>query len=359
MGYSEKISHALQTKNSLVDSLKNIGVDINSSDSFRQIAQKFKDFLNGSGDKPTQDSDLLIAGVEGLSEAEIVDMVEKVTPGNTRWYNFFKIKSPVDWTKMNETLALVPSNNGSSHLYSPYFFQGYGGDELDLSNFDMTGIPRYLNGFFSSCTRLKSLDLSKARIGVTDEEYTSYSGGKPQEDLNSFFIKCKSLEHVNFGDSSLCTSRTKSIAYMFSECTSLPEIDFGSNFNTSSVTNMGYLFEKCYALRSINFREKFNTEKVTSNSSMFSYCYALEDVIFPENFMPNKSITSIQLNSSPLSKNSIQDLADKISDKSDTSIYTSTNRVYLKNSQKDLFTEDELANLAAQFNAKGWTLSWS
>lgn len=80
---------------------------------------------------------------------------------------------------------------------------------------------------------------------------------------------------------------------------------------------------------------------------------------FGNNWASNIYVTSFEMKQSPLSKASILDLASKIADKSDKSVYTGTYKVSLKSSQKSLFTEDELTALANQFTAKNWTLAWS
>ena len=92
---------------------------------------------------------------------------------------------------------------------------------------------------------------------------------------------------------------------------------------------------------------------------MFYSCSKLTNVIFGDNWASNFQITTFEMHNSPLSKESILDLATKIADKSDTSVYTGTYTVKLKSSQKSLFTEDELTALANQFTAKNWTLAWS
>jgi hypothetical protein len=93
-------------------------------------------------------------------------------------------------------------------------------------------------------------------------------------------------------------------------------------------------------------------------ASMFYYCSKLTNVTFGNNWASNAKITSFDTKYVSLSKASILDLASKIADKSDKTIYTSTYTVKLRTSQQSLFTEDELTALANQFTAKNWTLAW-
>ena len=61
---------------------------------------------------------------------------------------------------------------------------------------------------------------------------------------------------------------------MFSECTSLTNIDF-SNFNTQYVTNMSYMFYKCISLTNIDL-SSFNLIKaINASKMMFGDCYSL------------------------------------------------------------------------------------
>lgn len=358
MGYSEKILHALQTKESLVESIKSLGVDVDSSNTFRQIANKFKDYLNNPSEGPSSDNSLLLKGVEGLTEEEIFNYSSIAGSNTLRWSNFFKLKPPTDWTSFNETIATqVYPNCGSSQL--SVSFRYYGGDTIDVDGLNLSNIPRYTYNMFCDCYALKHVDLSKCTWAVTDEEYEAGNKYSSYERLDSFFQNCFSLESVEFGEKLLCTPRTTTTSYMFGGCRSLTSLDLSKAFNTSSVTSMGNMFYDCRALHTINFGDNFNTDKVTYANDMFRNCTELRNVTFSPNWMSNKSITSLLINYSPLSKTSIFNLLDNISDKSDTSVYTSTYKVSLRYSQKDLFTEDELTNLAAQFNAKGWTLSWS
>ena len=147
------------------------------------------------------------------------------------------------------------------------------------------------------------------------------------------------------------------MGYMFYECTSLTSLDL-SSLNTSNVTNMKSMFHYNYNLTSLDV-SNLNTSNVTNMSYMFGSCSSLSEVTFGNNWASNSKITSFEINTCPLSKDSILDLANKIADKSDTSVYTGTYTVKLKSSQKSLFTEEELTALAGQFTAKNWTLAWS
>ena len=82
------------------------------------------------------------------------------------------------------------------------------------------------------------------------------------------------LEEVNL--SSFNTSNVTNMAYMFSGCSSLINLEL-NNFNTSNVTNMNSMFYHCSSLTSLDM-SSFNTSNVTNMSSMFASCYSLINI---------------------------------------------------------------------------------
>ena len=140
---------------------------------------------------------------------------------------------------------------------------------------------------------------------------------------------------------------------MFCGCYVVESLDL-SNFDTSKVTYMGGMFRDCDKLTTLDL-SSFDTSNVVDMGNMFANDGKLENVIFGNNWASNKSISTVDFYYCPLSKASILDLANKIADKSDTSIYTGTYKVRVKSSQKGLFTEEEQIELANRFTAKNWT----
>ena len=76
--------------------------------------------------------------------------------------------------------------------------------------------------------------------------------------------------------SKLDTSKVKSMAKMFNDCSKLTKLDL-FNFNTSNVTNMAEMFRGCYSITNLNIKS-FDTSKVTSTRLMFYTCGALEEL---------------------------------------------------------------------------------
>ena len=90
--------------------------------------------------------------------------------------------------------------------------------------------------------------------------------------MRSMFFYCTSLKKITFGDK-FTTSNVISMNDMFSSCSSLTSIDL-STFDTSNVTNMEDMFFDCKSLTSLDL-SYFNISKVTNMNDMFEYCDSL------------------------------------------------------------------------------------
>ncbi len=124
-----------------------------------------------------------------------------------------------------------------------------------------TSCATYLGGFFYSCCKLASIDLSHFDTSnVTDMEV--------------MFGECDSLEHIDL--STFNTSKVTNMAHMFNGCKKLASIDV-SHFDTSNVNDMADMFLDCQSLKILDL-SSFNTEKVTDFSYFLDGCYSLATV---------------------------------------------------------------------------------
>ena len=69
--------------------------------------------------------------------------------------------------------------------------------------------------------------------------------------IKSFTYFYKFKQEGNFKLEYSFINNIENVAYMFSECRSLTNID-SSNFNNEKVTNMSYMFSKCIYLTNID-----------------------------------------------------------------------------------------------------------
>ena len=170
-------------------------------------------------------------------------------------------------------------------------------EEIDLSNFDFSGI-RSINNMFHNCTSLKKVEFGN--INTSSLSYMEY-----------LFAGCTNLGSIDL--SKFDTSRVSSFYCIFNECKNIKKIDLG-NIDTSSVTNFGGLFRHCEKIEFIDI-SNFNTSSSTDMFHLFFHCYALKVIAFPENFDITRvtnlnaifshctSLVALNLSSFNLSKN--------------------------------------------------------
>ena len=92
------------------------------------------------------------------------------------------------------------------------------------------------------------------------------------KDMTSMFYACKgltSLDVTNFN-----TANVTSMRDMFCKCDKLTSLDV-TNFNTAKVTDMDNMFFGCKMLKEIYVSDKFVTDDVISSRCMFSNCSSL------------------------------------------------------------------------------------
>ncbi len=88
----------------------------------------------------------------------------------------------------------------------------------------------------------------------------------------NWFMKCSLLAEIQ-GIENLKTDNVTTMSGMFSDCSSLTQLDV-SGFNTENVTTMSNMFYLCSGLTQLDVRG-FDTGEVTTMSGMFSRCSGL------------------------------------------------------------------------------------
>ena len=123
-------------------------------------------------------------------------------------------------------------------------------------------VPISVGAWFAGFTNLTSIDLN----GLNTTNVT---------DMSNMFLRCTSLKEITFGND-FNTSNVRNMTLMFGYC-GMEELNL-SSFNTSKVENMTAMFEGCHLLETLTFGENFNTRNVKNMSYMFNICQGLGEL---------------------------------------------------------------------------------
>ena len=199
---------------------------------------------------------------------------------------------------------------------------------LDLSGFNTSQVTDMSNMFYS-CSSLTTLDLS----GFNTSQVT---------DMSNMFNYCTSLNSLDV--SHFDTSNVTDMAFMFYYCLSLNSLDV-SHFDTSNVTTMYSMFSDCSSLTSLDVSH-FDASNVTDMYNMFYRCMSLETIKCDGLQLPNIDLSSIGLDKSPLTVDSIVGLLNALPQSTNNYSFQigQTNIDKLSDDQKAIATN------------KGWTL---
>src|SRR5574344_58960 len=162
--------------------------------------------------------------------------------------------------------------------------------ELDLSKLD-TSKAIDMFSMFSRNINLKSLDLSN----FNTKKVTTMKG---------MFNYCEKLDSLDL--SSFDTSKVTDMSEMFCECYSLYSLAL-SSFDTSNTTDMTFMFYAC-GFKSLDI-SNFDFSAVTDVSYMFQWCSSLTDLQFGTNLK-----LSLDLSDCPLTHTSVLSVIDGLAE---------------------------------------------
>lgn len=120
-----------------------------------------------------------------------------------------------------------------------------------------------------------SIPIYQIMQGTVCHVHTMAAGIKAPDNSQSLFSGCTNLQSINFG-TGFSTSNVTTMDKMFEHCSSLTSIDL-STFNTTNVTNMKEMFKNCDGFTSLDL-SNFNTANVTTMQGMFHSCTHLTDI---------------------------------------------------------------------------------
>ena len=141
---------------------------------------------------------------------------------------------------------------------------------LDLSNFDTQNV-KYMDKMFHNCNSLTSLDLSNF-----DTQNLNF--------MSQMFHNCNSLTSLDV--SNFNTQKVIEMSLMFYNCNSLTSLDV-TNFDTQTVINMSEMFYGCQNLSSLDL-SKFDTQNTAYMYKMFYGCSGLKTIYVSDKFVITK-----------------------------------------------------------------------
>lgn len=282
MTISDKLNKLKETKESIKEAIESKGVSVLNTDTFSSYADKIKNIQTGETIIPTgewqpepdwwdiskileEDTEDCLSKIICLLSDELDD---KSTINTVMGAYKYKLSDEqvltatstksVDITDIFDTSKDKVCSKGYKTRYIIYYINDEVTSNIRLSNNVIYAI--FSNVKFSGTSTFQEKRLLQlVKFNNTDFVGTSAS---------SMFSNCTSLEEIELFD----TSNIVNMGSMFSYCSSLKRVAL---FDTSSVTNMYRMFVNCSTLEEVPL---FDTSNVTRTDYMFSSCFSLEKI---------------------------------------------------------------------------------
>ena len=310
------------------------------------------------------------------------------TADNNAKFDFSVSKSEGNLMKYLTTVNL--SNFDTSSYTSMYnMFSGLTSiKSLDVSNLDTSNVTD-MSDMFNDCSSLLNIDLSKNNLNKVKKFNSMFGSCKSLESLKisaignditnveQMFINCWNIKSIDLSNFRNKTTSQISVYGMFNGCTSVESIDisgmdFSKTHGNYSFYGMSKMFADCKKLKSIIFPSNiyfdnskismelmfyncssltsldlsgWDTSKVTIMDNMFNSCYKLSNLTLGTDWASNSSISSFDLSSCPLTRESAVDVINKLATRSNSPVIKFNNEVGLYQSEIDVATN------------KGWSVS--
>ena len=136
--------------------------------------------------------------------------------------------------------------------------------EIDISNFDLSNALTF-DELFNGCKNLESLNFSNIKINPSLQSVDGMFS-------DCFKLTSIDLSHFNF-------SSIKGTNYMFNNCVSLKHVKLPNKMVSLAYTN--YMFNNCYSITSLNLGFLENAQKWSFAYEMFKNCKKLEKIEIP------------------------------------------------------------------------------
>lgn len=162
--------------------------------------------------------------------------------------------------------------------------------EMDLRNMKIGGNITSLHAMFAGCQNLEKLNLRGADTQKVTKMTSMFKNCKNLTDLeigdldtenvtdfSGIFENCSSLTTIDL--SNWDTSKAQLLNDMFTGCSSLKTLLWGEKWDTSDVTGWTGIFQNCSALESLDLTG-WNSSKAVNMYAMFDGCSSLKNINF-------------------------------------------------------------------------------
>ncbi len=260
MTVAEKLNYLRGTKNEIKEAIKEKGVSVGDTDSFKSYANKI-----GQLEK-----------VSNCLTENTIDDMEKI------FKKMFKVLP-------KDVCSFLNTNTATATNMWNMFCECVNLTELDLRGLDTSNVTN-MNAMFYNCISLRKLDLSNFNTSnVTDMGY--------------MFKSCSNLTELNLSD--FDTSNATNMTEMFYNCENLVTINGILDFNNASKTN-------AFIMGCVNLETIYIKNYDAIRSTDLTDCVKLSHeslVYFINNLKPSSTVKTIKLGSINLAKLTEEEIA--------------------------------------------------
>ena len=167
------------------------------------------------------------------------------------------------------TQIIFPINSQSNNIedFSDMFSFSTELKIVDLSSFSFQK-AKNMGYMFNGCSKLEEIIFPKNEVAQNVELFS---------DMFSTCTKLKSLDLSGFSFKNI-----RNMAYMFNGCSSLVSIKFPTNEKTTNLQHIKYMFAGCSNLTSIDI-SGLSFVNIVDINSLFNECSSLKTLILPQN----------------------------------------------------------------------------
>lgn len=312
MTVAEKLNYLRGTKNEIKEAIKEKGVSVGDTDSFRNYVSKIgqiktvEEMYSEGSWHPEFDwwdiKTILENDIENYTKKiiclltdELDDMATtNIVKGATKYkLSDGQVIEHLASTELNITnLFDISKDKICKKGYKTRYIIYYSDSEMDIT------LPNNVIYTIFSGIEFSNMPFEEKKYLKAIEFINGSKSTKT--DINSMFKNCSSLENI----SGLDTSNVTDVSNLFYGCSAMERIPI---LDTSKATSISGLFYGCHLLKQINM---LDFSEATSNRSIFSGCNLLSNIKNIQSIKISLTISSLEL----LTRGSILNILNALTD---------------------------------------------